>query len=144
MKRFVFGLESVLRWRRSLFEQEQNRLRALVAERDAIGLRLRELEQLRQRAERALLEAPAVTGGELAALESYRRRLSAERARRQEELAGCERRIQAQRERVVEARRRVRLLERLKERRYAEWEAEANRELEALAAESYLARWKRG
>jgi|YNPBryunderm2012_1023409.scaffolds.fasta_scaffold01808_3 flagellar FliJ protein len=144
MKRFVFGLESVLRWRRSLFEQQQSRLRALVAERDAIRLRLRELEEWRRRAERAVVDAPAVTGGELAALESYRRRLHAERARKQQELADCEARIEAQRQRVVEARRRVRLLERLKERRYAEWEAEALRELETLAAESYLARWKRG
>ena len=144
MKRFVFRLESVLRWRRSLFGQEHNRLRALVAERDAILLRLKELEELRQRAEQALLEAPAVTGSELAALEAYRRRLNLERARKQQELADCEPRIEAQRQRVLEAQRRVRLLERLRERRFSEWEAELNRELEALAAESYLARWKRG
>jgi flagellar FliJ protein len=143
VKRFVFRLESVLRWRRSLFEQEQNRLRALVAERDAILLRLKELEELRQRAEQALLEAPAVTGSELAALEAYRRRLNLERARKQQELTDCEARIEAQRQRVLEAQRRVRLLERLRERRFSEWEAELNRELEALAAESYLARWKR-
>lgn len=143
MKRFVFRLESVLRWRRSLFEQEQNRLHALVAERDAILLRLKELEELRQRAEQALLEAPAVTGSELAALEAYRRRLNLERARKQQELTDCEARIEAQRQRVLEAQRRVRLLERLRERRFSEWEAELNRELEALAAESYLARWKR-
>jgi flagellar FliJ protein len=144
VKRFVFRLESVLRWRRSLFEQEQNRLHALVAERDAILLRLKDLEELRQRAEQALLEAPAVTGSELAALEAYRRRLNLERARKQQELADCEARIEAQRQRVLEAQRRVRLLERLRERRFSEWEAELNRELEALAAESYLARWKRG
>jgi len=144
VKRFVFRLESVLRWRRSLFGQEHNRLRALVAERDAILLRLKELEELRQRAEQALLEAPAVTGSELAALEAYRRRLNLERARKQQELADCEPRIEAQRQRVLEAQRRVRLLERLRERRFSEWEAELNRELEALAAESYLARWKRG
>lgn len=144
MKRFVFRLESVLRWRRSLFEQEQNRLHALVAERDAILLRLKELEELRQRAEQALLEAPAVTGSELTALEAYRRRLNLERARKQQELTDCEARIEAQRQRVLEAQRRVRLLERLRERRFSEWEAELNRELEALAAESYLARWKRG
>jgi flagellar export protein FliJ len=143
VKRFVFRLESVLRWRRSLFEQEQNRLHALVAERDAILLRLKELEELRQRAEQALLEAPAVTGSELTALEAYRRRLNLERARKQQELTDCEARIEAQRQRVLEAQRRVRLLERLRERRFSEWEAELNRELEALAAESYLARWKR-
>ena len=42
---------------------------------------------------------------------------------------------------LMEARRRCRLLERLKERRRAEWRAEEGKELEALASESFLARW---
>jgi hypothetical protein len=42
-----------------------------------------------------------------------------------------------------EARRRCRLLERLRERRRAEWKTENDRELEQVAAESYLARWGR-
>ena len=45
---------------------------------------------------------------------------------------------------MLEARRRCRLLERLKERRLAEWTAERDRELDEIAAESYLARWSRG
>jgi hypothetical protein len=35
------------------------------------------------------------------------------------------------------------LLERLKERRFSEWELSQNRELEQLATESYLAQWSR-
>ena len=45
---------------------------------------------------------------------------------------------------MLEARRRCRLLERLKERRLAEWTAERDQELEEMAAETYLARWSRG
>jgi hypothetical protein len=44
----------------------------------------------------------------------------------------------------MEARRRCRLLEKLKERRRAEWEKARDRELEELASESFLARWNRG
>jgi hypothetical protein len=43
---------------------------------------------------------------------------------------------------MLEARRRCRLLERLRERRWDEWKAAADRELEETAAESYLARWE--
>jgi hypothetical protein len=45
---------------------------------------------------------------------------------------------------MLEARRRCRLLERLKERRKGEWDIAFNRELEAVAAESFLAQWNRG
>ena len=44
---------------------------------------------------------------------------------------------------MLEARRRCRLLERLKERRWSEWKLAADRELEQAASESYLARWGR-
>ncbi|MGC8793105.1 MAG: flagellar export protein FliJ [Bryobacteraceae bacterium] len=143
MKRFVFRLESVLRWRRGQLEQEQNRLQAMAAGRDAIRRRLEELERMRREAEACVLSSGGVSGSELAALEAFRRKLAAERARWQRELEECEHRIQAQREAVLEARRRVRLLERLKERRHEEWEADVAKELETLATESYLARWGR-
>ena len=45
---------------------------------------------------------------------------------------------------MLEARRRCRLLERLKERRLAEWTRERDRELEEVASESFLARWRQG
>jgi hypothetical protein len=44
---------------------------------------------------------------------------------------------------MLEAQRRCRLLERLKERRLAEWRTASDRALEELATESYLARWTR-
>jgi hypothetical protein len=44
---------------------------------------------------------------------------------------------------MLEARRRCRLLERLKERRFTAWTATRDREVEEIAAESYLARWGR-
>lgn len=144
MRRFVFRLESVLRWRRSRFELEQNRLRELAAERDRIRLRLRRLEEQRRRLEGELLASGTLSGAELAALEAWRLRQRVERARCEQALAEAERRVEAQREQALEARRRLRLLERLKERRYAEWQTEADREAEALAAECHLARRGRG
>lgn len=144
MKRFVFRLESVLRWRRSRFELEQNRLRELTAEHDRIRLRLRALEEEQHRQESELLSSGVLSGAELAALEAWRLRQRAERERCRRALRELERGLAQQRERMLEARRQLRLLETLKERRYAEWEAEATRETEALAAECHLARLRRG
>jgi hypothetical protein len=44
---------------------------------------------------------------------------------------------------MLEARRRLRLLERLRERRLAEWCSARDKELEDLVSEAYLAKWKR-
>jgi len=55
----------------------------------------------------------------------------------------CERQSAAQRQKVLEAQRQCRLLERLEHRRHAEWRRAADREMESLAAESFLARWHR-
>ena len=42
---------------------------------------------------------------------------------------------------MLEARRRSRLLERLKEQRAEEWRTAENRALETVASETYLAQW---
>ena len=63
-------------------------------------------------------------------------RIAAQRAAREQDLA-------RQRQTMLEARRRYRLLERLRDRRWEEWRAAASRELENFASESYLAQWTR-
>lgn len=143
MKRFAFPLEGALRWRQRRLELQESRLRSLAAERDAIRERIGQIGQARRRAEQELLGQASIRAEELAALEAYRLRLARERVRLQQAETDCEGRLAAQRERVLEARRDVRLIEKLKERRLAEWQAEADRELEALAAEVFLARWGR-
>jgi hypothetical protein len=55
----------------------------------------------------------------------------------------CQKELAARQAAVLEARRRYRLLERLKDRRWAEWQSAADRELDELAADSYLAQWAR-
>jgi hypothetical protein len=53
----------------------------------------------------------------------------------------CQRELAARQAGLLEARRRCRLLERLRERRWTEWQQARDRELEELASDSYLARW---
>jgi hypothetical protein len=45
---------------------------------------------------------------------------------------------------VVEARRKVELLDKLRSRALEQWTAEFNKELEAVAADAYAAKWGRG
>lgn len=86
---------------------------------------------------------PAVPGEELNALSDFRDRVRADRRLLLERRQQCIRGLEVRRRELLEARRRLRLLERLKERRFAEWKAEAAKELEAVASESFLAQWPR-
>lgn len=140
MRRFRFGLESVLRWRQHQLEVEQFALEALLAERERIRSQIWQNRQAGAAAQREILAQPEIEAAELVALEAWVRRLAAERTRLEKAGEECETRISAQRGRVLEARRRLRLLERLRERRFQEWRAELERESETLAAESFLSR----
>jgi flagellar export protein FliJ len=142
MQRFRFRLASVLSWRALQLEVEETKFRALFAERARIEAEIIQLGENRREADR-MLTADSVEGQELAALDAHRHALARAVERLRASSADCERRIAQQRAKVVEAERHVRLLERLKERRLAEWQIESDRELETLASEAFLARWVR-
>ena len=143
MRRFHFRLESVLDWRRLHLELEETRLQRLFEELRRIDLAEDRLNTEKTAAERAVLYAPSVEAAELEALETHRAHVAREKERLGRERADCQRRIAAQRERLLKAERDVRLLEKLREKRVAEWQLAASREQEALAAELFLARWHR-
>jgi hypothetical protein len=103
------------------------------AEWDAVG----------HRTEVEVREFHPLAGGDLNALGSFRllvkvreREIAAKRVECQKELA-------VRQAAMVEARRRCRLLERLRERRSAEWQSASDKELDERAADSYLAQWGR-
>lgn len=143
MKRFQFRLESVLNWRERQSDLEEAKLQALFEELHALGSALERNAADRAQAERAVFGARQIDPAELAALDPHREWLARDRRRIEERRRNCEQRIEAQRIQLMEAERKVRLLERLRGRRRQEWQAEADRELEQTAAESFLARWSR-
>lgn len=140
MKRFEFRLERVLEWRRAQLDIELAALGRLTAEAQAIDRRRGEIEAERASAESSLFASATAEAQQLAALDAFRAWAREECGRLANRRAEWERKIAEQRQKLLEARRRSRLLERLKERRRAEWDAEFNRELENLAGELYLAR----
>jgi hypothetical protein len=143
MRRFHFRLESVLEWRRVHLELEETKLQRLFEGLHRIDLNSARLDSEKAEADRLVLHSPSVEAHDLAALKAHRRHLVLEKRRLARERAECEEAIAAQRERVVECERDVRLVERLRERRLKEWETQASREQEALASELYLAHWHR-
>ena len=80
---------------------------------------------------------------DLVAADHYLRYLSAEKKRHAVRMVDWQARDSRQQQSVVEARRRVRLMEKLEERRLREWKTAVDREQETLSSELYLARWKR-
>ena len=141
MQPFRFRLEKVLSWRGTQLEMEQYQMKRLSAELDATERERALMVVERTRAESAVLGAGRIDGADLAAHAAFLVRLGHQERELERRRQEQEQRLAAQHQRLMEARRRVRLLERLKTRRRAEWELELNRELEQFAAEAHLARW---
>ena len=142
MKRFHFELRRVLDWRRQQLELEQIKLEPMVAELHLRDSRIGQCEAERRELRRPVACSASAEAQDLASAERYWLYLGGQSKRLAAELAACQERIVQQRARILEARRRLRLLERLEQRRREEWQAGADREQEALAAELFLARRK--
>jgi flagellar export protein FliJ len=81
-------------------------------------------------------------GEDLRALTRFCDRLERERVVLVEKKSACAQRLARQHKSYMEARREHRLLEKLRERQLADWTREAGREIDKVAGELYLARWK--
>jgi flagellar export protein FliJ len=143
MRAFEFPLRRALEWRRTQSELEENALRQLAAKLEELALAAVRLDMVKSRAEIAVRQSAAVEASDLWALAAYRQRLIAEMQQLTQQRQEGERQLAAQRQKVMEAQRRFRLLEKLEQRRHAEWRRQADMEMENLAAESFLAGWSR-
>jgi flagellar export protein FliJ len=144
VRKFQFRLEQVLAWRRAESEVVEYKLRRLSLELDQIERSRAQVALDRTTAERGLLRASAVSGADLSAHAAHLAGLDRQEQVLRQRREVQERLVSEQHQRLTEARRRLRLLEKLKVRTFAEWRAAADRELEEFAAESHLARWNAG
>ncbi|MBM3745156.1 MAG: hypothetical protein FJW34_05110 [Acidobacteria bacterium] len=143
MKRFSFRLQNVLKWRLLQLELAEEKLQELFSEARNLEARQISLAESKAAAEGSVLTARTVAGQELAALEAYRRWTAAQQERLARQLLDCQGRIAAQREQVRKAEQNLKLLEKLRERRLAEWTFALEKEYEALGEEAFLAQWQR-
>jgi flagellar export protein FliJ len=141
MRSFQFRLHRVLDWYRKKQQIEEARLaecrNALVAVEGKIALLMAE----RASADRDLLSRAAVPAVDFLNLGRYRLRAQRLETEYTQERQRCELACREQIERVQKAQRQVKLLEKMKERRLEEYTYLSNRELDTLAAESFLATW---
>jgi flagellar export protein FliJ len=143
MARFQFSLEKVLKWRAAELSGEEAKLKALVQEQLHLQTLLAEVSAERSKLISSLGSMPDLRGDDLRTLTACGLRLRRNAENLAQQLLRCGRELGKQRKKYSEAKRRVRLLEELKSRRFEEWKYEEAALLEELASESFLANWNR-
>ena len=143
MINFRFKLARVLAWRQTQLEVEEAKFKQQTAALAELDRARAELEAAGIRAESEVRRWDPLNGGDLAALSGFRLHVRAREDQLAARRAERQKVVDAQQSAMLEARRRCRLLERLKERQLTEWQSARDRELEALALESFLAGWPR-
>jgi flagellar export protein FliJ len=143
MKRFEFRLTSVRDFRRRQLEIEEAKLEVLRAEREQLEAESLRLEKEASSTRNTLMVNGSVEAQELVAADRYLHHLAAAKKQQAAKVADWQQRTAKQQQAMLEARRRVRLLEKLEEKQMSAWKAEADREQENLSAELYLARWEK-
>jgi flagellar export protein FliJ len=140
MRKFRFSLETALALRKSRLDLEESVLALLLREYGIIEQRRRDLRAERHAEETRLLEAAApLDSADLAALAAFQDHVRRSEVLSRKQLKECRARIERQQEQVRQARRRVEIIETLKERKLQEWRAGFSREVEILAEEAHLA-----
>lgn len=143
MSNFRFSLEKVLRWRTVELTAEEAKLKALVQEQLHLQSLLAEVSAERSKLISSLGSMPDLRGDDLRTLTACGLRLRRNAENLAQHLLRCGRDLAKQRKKYSEAKRRVRLLEELRNRRLEEWKYQESALLEELASESFLANWNR-
>lgn len=143
MKRFEFSLERVRRWRSEQASLEELKLQQLRAEMARLDSAQRQIENDITASERQILSAPSLDPVLLVSLDAYRKGARGKIRDLTNRQRQCADKINEQFKRVIEARRKFELLDRLRQNALEEWQAAANKEQEQLAAELFLAKSRR-
>jgi flagellar export protein FliJ len=143
MKAFRFQLERVLDLRESEAKSEESKLEQMYAMRARMEAERDALIAGFERTATAIKSQQALHPSELIALDVYKACVDRQKAQWAAKLREQDVAIEKQRARAVEARARLRLMEKLREKRRAEWQAGVDREMEDLAADFSAAQWLR-
>lgn len=141
MQTFRFRLAKVLEWYTRQSEEEERRMAVCLAALADAQQAIARLQAERTAIERDVVSRTAIPARDFVALGLYRlgaKKLELELNTARER---CEAAVEEQQARLRAAERRVRLLEKLRQRRLAEHVYAENRELEELASDAYFAKW---
>lgn len=144
MTKFQFTLRRVLEFRRLRADLTRAALDRLQGERRRLFAEEQSLHSLRDREESAVrVPGQSLTVTRLDALDHLQHYVRSAGQRFREAHTDLDRRIAEQQAAVQEAERQVGLLEKLEGRQQNDWQVRFNRELEELAADSYMSRLSR-
>jgi hypothetical protein len=143
MKRFDFPLERVRRWRAEQASLEELKLQQFRAELETLAAGKRAIQEELRNTERLVFDQPSIDPMELESLDSYRFHVRARVRDFELRENQCEAKVVEQRQKVIEARRRFELLDRMRTSKLGAWRTAAAKEQEDLAAELFLARGRR-
>lgn len=141
MQRFQFRLQRVLGWQQRLCRAEEEKLRLSLAAVAETENRLARLAAEAVTIEQEFSGQAALSAADLRALAAFRRNAIVGRQKLERERGARVAAADAQRQVLLHARRRLQILEKLRDRALAEHTRAADREAEALSLESYLSTW---
>jgi flagellar export protein FliJ len=139
MTSFRFRLQRVLDWQQKVCQAEEEKLRMRLLEVAYCQEKLAQLAAQSVAMEHEFLDQPAMLPRDLKAFAEFRRNTVKERRELLGEQQKRETLLAEQRQRLLSERRRLQVFEKLRERAWSAHTAAADRELEALGLESYLA-----
>jgi flagellar export protein FliJ len=139
MEPFRFRLARVLDWYGKRGRLEEDRLRLILANIVRVDDSIRRIRESRKEAERNLLQLSSLQAADLMALDGFRERSHREETAQQQARVRLEKSVEEQRARIKDLRTRIRLLEKLRERRLADHTVLVDRELEELAGDAFRA-----
>jgi len=140
---FHFRLARVLEWYDRQYHVEASRLRQCAERSASAHLQLSRHRELRLANETQLLRLESLGGNDLIARELYRKRSMLQESHLTRICGDADRDLEAQKSATLIAQRRVRLVEKLRDRRQVEFDYLASRDLEQVAADSWLAGFAR-
>jgi flagellar export protein FliJ len=140
MKAFHFALEQVRLWRRQQVEVEEVKLQKINAELNNLQLQAQQVQAEADEAGRLVLGEQDIAAHDLRSLDDFREYTRTSLKKIAEELRPCREKAEAQRQRLIEARRQFELLDHLKKKAMGLWRLARDKEQEELAAELFLAK----
>jgi flagellar export protein FliJ len=141
MQAFHFRLERILTWYRNLADLEGARLTACYANLSRALQAIAQLRAARVAAEQGVIRSATILPQDLMALSSYRLHAKLRESELEIERRDREKAMEEQRDRLIAIQRQVKLLEKLRGRRAEEHRDLMERELEAVAADAFIAKW---
>ena len=143
MRSFHFRLDRVLDWYGNQYHLEQARLATAMLALEKAQQQLARFHAECLAVERDILSRREISARDFSALGLFRLRAKKVELELMQATQRAETIVRDQMQRVQDAQRRVRLLEKLRDRRRTEHRYLEEKELEEMAAEAFLAKWDR-